>query len=340
MKCGTSETGFCEKYIEYSIVWCCCFEEMAVEANDGTADLSVKLKQLLMTCGRTGTVLQSGKSSAVNRQIESLKELSKEVEKSRREVELGKITEGEEETRIATWNDEIEQNLTQADENIKCLENWLHNCKMEMEQQALEEKMRFEMKLHESKLKLEVEHREKLAEGKTSKEAGSSQVEAKLPKLVISKFNGDFMDWQRFWGQFTESIEKSGLASIAKFSYLKELLGDEVRREVDSLPLTAEGYNRARAIVSEKYGKESEIVKAYVKEILNLPHVSSADPKRIAEFSDKLTYCVRSLESLKKLEEVKGLTTMTIDKLPAFRGDLVRSDNEWENWNLEQLAEA
>ena len=38
-----------------------------------------------------------------------------------------------------------------------------------------------------------------------------------------------------------------------------------MRREVDSLPFTAEGYNRAKAILTEKYGKESEIVKVYVK---------------------------------------------------------------------------
>ena len=47
-----------------------------------------------MTCGRTDSVLEIGKGSAINRQIESLKELSKQVEKSRRVVELRNITEG------------------------------------------------------------------------------------------------------------------------------------------------------------------------------------------------------------------------------------------------------
>ena len=135
------------------------------------------------------------------------------------------------------------------------------------------------------------------------------------------------MDWQRFWGQFTESIEKSGLASTAKFSYLRELLGDNVRREVQSLPFTSEGYNRAKAILEGKYGKESELVKSYVKEILSLPYISTANSKTIAEISDKLTYCVQSLQSLKKLDEVKGLTMVTIEKLPGIRGDLVRSDS-------------
>ena len=75
-----------------------------------------------------------------------------------------------------------------------------------------------------------------------------------------------------------------------------------------------------------------------MKEIL--PLIPSGNAKKIAEFSDKLTYCVQSLQSLRKLDEVRGLTTITLDKLSAIRGDLVRSDSEWENWDLDKLAEA
>ena len=77
-----------------------------------------------------------------------------------------------------------------------------------------------------------------------------------------------------------------------------------------------------------------------MKEILSLPLILSGNAKKIAEFSDKLTYCVQSLQSLGKLDEVRGLTTITLDKLSAIRGDLIRSDGEWENWDLDKLAEA
>ena len=78
----------------------------------------------------------------------------------------------------------------------------------------------------------------------------------------------------------------------------------------------------------------------YLNEVLSLPDISSADEKKIAEFSDKLTYCVQSLQSLSKLDEVKGIRMMTLDKLPAIRGDLVRSYGEWQLWDLDKLAEA
>ena len=313
---------------------------MASKPEEANAILQVKLKQLRIACGRTGSVLESNKNTAICRQIESLKALSADVEKSRMEVESLKIRENEVEETITEWNKTIEENLSKADDEIKRMEEWQESCQQEKKRNAFEEQMKYEVKLHEVKMKLELDRQAQLKAETSSSEANVKQVEAKLPKLVITKFKGSYTDWPRFWGQYTKSIEKSGLASITKFSYLRELLSDNVRREVESLPFTSEGYNRATAILKEKYGNKSEIVKAYVKEILSLPRIPSAKARAIAEFSDKLTYCVQSLQSLGKLDEVRGLTAITLDKLSAIRGDLVRSDGDWENWDLDKLAEA
>ena len=104
----------------------------------------------------------------------------------------------------------------------------------------------------------------------------STDVQAKLPKLMITKFDKSFMDWPRFCGQFLETIDKTSVAAITKFSYLRELLDTKAKRTIEALPFTSEGYNRAKSILLEKYGKESEIVKAYTKEILDLPTVPNA----------------------------------------------------------------
>ena len=37
---------------------------------------------------------------------------------------------------------------------------------------------------------------------------------------------------------------------------------------------------------------------------------------------------------------MNGLTSLTLDKLPAIWGDLVRGDAQWESWDLDKLAEA
>ena len=56
------------------------------------------------------------------------------------------------------------------------------------------------------------------------KESDAGKPKVKLPKLVIMKFYGKHLDWQRFWGQFEVEIDKSDISQVAKFSYLKELL--------------------------------------------------------------------------------------------------------------------
>lgn len=53
-----------------------------------------------------------------------------------------------------------------------------------------------------------------------------------------------------------------------KFSHLKDFVGTKVRKSIDRLPFTADGYDRAKSILEERYRKESEIIKAYLKDIL------------------------------------------------------------------------
>ena len=64
---------------------------------------------------------------------------------------------------------------------------------------------------------------------------------AKLPKLVISKFTGNYQDWQGFWDQFSETMDKTSIAPITKFTYLCELLDPKIKHIVDSLSFTPEG---------------------------------------------------------------------------------------------------
>ena len=102
----------------------------------------------------------------------------------------------------------------------------------------------------------------------------------------------------------------------------------------------AEGFNRAISILKDKYGKESEITKAYTWDMLDLPTVTNTNPKKISEFSETLNYCVQALQTLNKLEQVNGAVSMTLDKLPGIRGVLVRTGQDWERWDFAQLSEA
>ena len=308
--------------------------------------LDTKLIQLQFARERTEETIQSKRCDKIERQIKALKELSGEADQLKRTLEGMKIAAKESAEEVKQWNDQIEEKITRADDDILRLKEWLEKTKREENQKIREEELDYERKLFETRLKFQTElNAVKSNKGEGSESAKDSSgsttgLEAKLPKLVITKFNGTFQDWPRFWGQFCEAIDKSSIASVTKFSYLRELLAPKPRMSIEALPFSAEGYNRAVAILKDKYGKESEIVKAYNKEILELPVISGVDLKAIHQFHERLAYCVQSLQTMGKLDQVNGNVPMTLDKLPGIRGDLVRTDDSWESWDFVKLCEA
>lgn len=132
---------------------------------------------------------------------------------------------------------------------------------------ARENQLKFRIKLHETKLQLQAELQDAKPVSQSMTSESTKGLMTKLPKLVISKFEGSYMDWRpRFWGQFSETIDKTNIAPINKFTYLCKLLDTKVKHTVEVLPFTSEGYNRAKSILQDRYGKESEIIKSYVRD--------------------------------------------------------------------------
>ena len=37
---------------------------------------------------------------------------------------------------------------------------------------------------------------------------------------------------------------------------------------------------------------------------------------------------------MKKLKDIKGYVRLTLDKLPGVRADLIRLDDNWQEWNF------
>ena len=307
--------------------------------------LNTKLVQLHLNAERTESILQTGKQEVIERHLAALKATIAEVDQHKRTREAEKIAEKQDLHDITKWVEETNAKVAEADIQVERIQEWLTIQKRKGEEHLREEQLKHEMELHQLRMKLQSELHAAKAEMETHPEQssdseGTKGLQAKLPKLTITPFNGSYQDWPRFWGQFVETIDKTGIASITKFTYLRELLGDKVIKSVQALPFTSEGYNRAKSILQDRYGKDSEITKAYTRQIFDLPLIPTANVRKIHEFSEVLMYAVQSLETMKRLEQVNGYVAMTLDKLPAIRGDLVRTDPEWESWDFIKLADA
>ena len=303
---------------------------MSTTVEEEEKTIGNKLKVLKLTHEGSDKIVGTKSLKQIQRHRKLLESKLEECHEIKARAQELKLERGDEEDDIRAWSAGIEKSLEEYEREVEGLEE-LERSLREQERREIqegEERSRWEIKkMFAAK-----------ADEKDSDAAGKSK--AKLPELVITKFQGTHLDWQRFWGQFEAEIDKSDIGTVAKFSYLKELLVPRVKAIIDGLPFTSEGYVRAKNILKTKYGRPSEVANAHMQNIMGLPVIPGTNPARISEFYEKLVTNIQTLESMGKEKEIRGYVRPTLEKLPGIRADLVRLDEDWQEWGFPQLVEA
>ncbi|XP_065671813.1 uncharacterized protein LOC136089685 [Hydra vulgaris] len=113
--------------------------------------------------------------------------------------------------------------------------------KFEYEKQIVEQQLTIQKEAEQASLrKLQSEEEwylKKLKMKETLRKSLGNENEAtkqsvKLQKYTITKFNGDYKDWLRFWNQFTVEVDNSNISNISKFNYLLELVEGKPREDI------------------------------------------------------------------------------------------------------------
>ena len=302
-----------------------------------------KLKMLKFTAEDTEKILETEDVKAIERHGSALESIIDKTHQLKLQVQELRIENGEDLAEIRTWSENLEAQIDKIESSLKQVKCVAADIRSAEEEKHEEEKQKRIMDEEIELEKVKFQACAKLEKSvKTSLEdsENSNSVGAKLPKLEISKFQGTFLDWTRFWNQFETEIDKAKLTQVAKFSYLKELLVPSVCASVDGLPFTTEGYERAKHILKTKYGKPSEVANAHMQCIIGLSTIHSVDPAKIHEFHEKLTSHIQVLETMGKVKEIGGFVRATLDKLPDIRADLVRLDDDWQEWGFPELIES
>ena len=311
--------------------------------------IETKFRLLALAENESTRVLERNKTKEIEKHIKIIESRLDEIRDLKTAVQEIKI-EKEEETieTVENWSATIEKRIETYHQPLELLEQRLKLLKKQSEGEIKEKeyqeehikmKFRFEEQRSIEEMRLEIQNQ---SERKTKERESNkdNQPKVKLPKLVITKFDGTHLDWLRFWNQYETDIDKSNISAVGKFSYLKELLNPKVRVLIDGLPFTTEGYERAKNILSTKYGKLSEVVNAHIQQVMNLPPIHHYEIERIHEFYEKLTSHIQALETMGKLKEINGYVRNTLDKLAVIRADLVRTDDDWQEWDFARLIEA
>ena len=310
-------------------------------------DLEAKLQILEYMRGKGEDILSKGNTTTIERHRDGLVALAKQADEIKMKVEQEKLAKGEALEEVCTWDCGIDKRIESVDTEIEHLGKCLREAKMQSQLTEKEnegalaaKEMEQQLEFERQKLEMKLEYEKKSEELKKGKSGDSGNAQAKLPKLSITKFDGSFENWLSFWNKFTAEIDSKDLPSITKFAYLKELIDTKVRADIEGLPFNSEGYERAKNILKSEYGKTSEIVNAYVRNIMGLPTIVTTQTKDIDEFYKRLLFNVQSLETLGKLREVSGNVRAVLDKLKGIKADLVRGEEGWRDWDFGQLLQA
>ena len=195
----------------------------------------------------------------------------------------------------------IEQTIDEVDLQVadltRCLEEVEtkeKNQKREEEEVILAKKREDELQLE--KLKFEQKSKMQSLNQPTAKPPSKGNV--KMPKLVITKYDGTYEKWLSFWNKFEVETDAADIPPVTKFAHLKELLESDVCESIDGLPFSSEGYECAKNILKSNYGTSSEIVRVYIDNTNSLPVVTGCNPNEIHKFCQTLNYNVQSLGTL------------------------------------------
>ncbi|XP_064466520.1 uncharacterized protein LOC135377780 [Ornithodoros turicata] len=136
----------------------------------------------------------------------------------------------------------------------------------------------------------------------------------KLPKLEISKFDGDLRNRGSFWDQFDSTIHSNeSLSKVDKFKYLKGYLTGKAMTVIKRLSLSEENYSIAIDLLKDRFGKKSLIIDEPMTRFLNLPKVSdSSQVTKLRELYDEVRTGIRCLEALGMAHSSYGVLLLSV----------------------------
>lgn len=140
-----------------------------------------------------------------------------------------------------------------------------------------------------------------------------SEVTTKLPKLQLTKFDGDIQKWPEFWAKFESSIHKQNLSKADKLSYLftsVEGLALEALRGID---ITNENYDLAIQILEKRFGDKDLVIDAHY-EALNKLEKATENACRIT--LDTINKHLRILKALGENIEGNFFRNIIYNKFP------------------------
>ena len=119
-----------------------------------------------------------------------------------------------------------------------------------------------------------------------------------LPKLKLTEFSGDPLEWPEWSGLFDVVVHQKPISDTEKMQYLKTSLTGQAKAAISGIGFSSQSYYHAWDILCEKYGRSDVIVNAQFKKIHTHPPIRHDDSTSIVKFANVVTNVVNTLTQL------------------------------------------
>ena len=133
-------------------------------------------------------------------------------------------------------------------------------------------------------------------------------------------------------------VDAKSISDEEKFGYLLESVSPKVRDRIANLKPGTVGYKTAWDRLKKEYIWSNK--GRHMEEIINLLSVKGSNYFKVQEFYEKLSRSHDALQTLEEGQKLQGFVMTTLNKLPQVKPDLVRVDESWEEWSMEDVIDA
>ena len=136
---------------------------------------------------------------------------------------------------------------------------------------------------------------------------------------------------------FITQVHNKSISAAQKFGYPLEMVNPNVRAKIANLKPDEIGYEIAWERLKSRYGQSKLVVNAHVEEVVNLPVIKGSNYLKIQEFYESVSRNYGALLTMGEADMLREFVMSTLNKIPQVRPDIVRTDGNWEEWDMEAL---
>ncbi len=171
----------------------------------------------------------------------------------------------------------------------------------------------------------------------------------RLPKLQMSLYAGDPLQWDQFWDTYVSSVHVQPIQSVQKLTYLRSLLKGEALRAIEGLAVNNANYDAAIDILQKRFGSKDLIKNMLYSNLRKLRPVRTFNIPELRTLIDTMDKILHQLKALGENLDHPSLVGLILEKLPPpviihleeqYKSTHHNDDDDDPPWSLDSLQAA